>query len=80
MKLVEEDLQKPRTKEENLELLRRRDSLLGVISDSYRRMATNPAMYYRSQQLAKCDGYLRELTELYQLDPILFNLSREQLT
>jgi hypothetical protein len=73
------DLPEAKTKEECLTLIKRREVLLSVIADSYRRMATNSSLLYRQQQLDRCGEYLRELTEINAADPLLFNLSAEHL-
>ncbi len=63
------------TRKESRQLVKRREVLLGVIADSYRRMATNTSMLYRHEQLDKCQGWLAELTEIYTRDPALFSLA-----
>lgn len=67
------------TKDEAERLVKRRETLLAVIADSYSRMATNTSMIYRRNQMAKCDEWLRELTEIYSRDPVLFNISAFQM-
>ena len=63
------------SKEESLTLIKRRETLLAMVSDAYRRMATNTASSYRHAQLLKCQEWLKELTELNEKDPVLFNTS-----
>lgn len=67
------------SKEEALKLVMRRETLLGVIADSYRRMATNTDSNYRDQQVLKCQNWLDELTELNAKDPTLFSITSAQL-
>jgi len=62
------------TKEEIEKFTARRESLLALIADAYRRMATNTAQSYRNDQKAKCDAWLAELTELNETNPFLFSV------
>jgi hypothetical protein len=52
-------------------MLKRRDTLLYMIADSYKRMATNDSPIYRREQLAKCNEWLAELTEMFKSSPEL---------
>jgi hypothetical protein len=51
--------------------VRRKESLLRLISDAYHRMATNDDEDYRARQRDKCNNWLVELTELYRETPEL---------
>ncbi len=67
------------TKEKAAEMVSRRLTLLAMVSDAYWRMATNTSMIYRTEQLAKCQEWLSELTQLHTTDPVLFHKTPEQL-
>lgn len=67
------------SKEECLALIHRRETLLAMIADAYRRMATNTAARYRHEQLMKCQEWLRELTKINETDSVIFNTSMQQM-
>lgn len=50
---------------------RRKETLLALVSDAYKRMATNRDPSYRELQLSKCRAWLEELTEIFESGEIV---------
>lgn len=54
-----------------LTLEARKNTLLALITDSYKRMATNRDITYRGDQKAKCNFWLEELSKIYESGEIV---------
>lgn len=54
------------------ELQGRRRTLLGAVTDAYKRQATNRDRDYREQQMVKVNEWLEELTQLHEQEPALW--------